>query len=85
MDYRRFINNRGLLCVRCGNCNGVCVQNLDLARLYGKMGQEIRKALAGDKIPFDVVERALHEGTLGPEYVTSFYDWYRAHGGRLFA
>ena len=82
MDYRRFIRNRGLLCIRCGNCTGFCVQRLDLARLYGKMGVETTKALAAGKLPFDVVENALREGLIGREYVDAFYDWYRDHGGR---
>ncbi|UCH78496.1 MAG: hypothetical protein JSU81_00685 [Candidatus Coatesbacteria bacterium] len=82
MDYRRFINNRGLLCFRCGNCTGFCVQHLDLAGIYGKMGTATVRALRAGKIPFDVVEEALSEGRIGREYVDAFYEWYREHGGR---
>jgi hypothetical protein len=81
-DYRRFIANRGLRCLRCGNCSGVCVQRLDLARLYGRMGRATMAALAAGKIPFAVVENALREGLVGREYIDAWYDWYRDHGGR---
>jgi hypothetical protein len=82
MDYRRFLNNRGLLCIRCGNCTGFCVQHLDLAGIYGKMGPATVRALRAGKIPFDVVEEALYEGRIGRDYVDAFYEWYREHGGR---
>lgn len=82
MDYRRFINNRGWLCQRCGNCSGVCVQHLDLARLYGRMGLAAVKAMKDGKIPFGVIEHALNEGLVGREYLDDVYDWYRDHGGR---
>jgi hypothetical protein len=84
MDYRRFLNNGGLMCLRCGNCNGFCVQHLDLARIFGKMGLETVAALKDNKIPFDVVAHALREGLVGREYVDDVYEWYRAHGGRRF-
>lgn len=82
MDYRRFIRNAGMLCVSCGNCNGFCVQNLDLAKIYGKMRAATMAALASDKIPFDVVEEALREGRVGRDYLEPWYKWYRDHGGR---
>jgi hypothetical protein len=82
MDYRRFINNRGLLCIRCGNCNGFCVQHLNLAGIFGKMGVAAVQALQDGKIPFDVVEKAIYDGLVGREYINDFYEWYRAHGGR---
>ena len=84
MDYRRFILNRGLLCLRCGNCNGVCVQRLDLARLFGRMGLATTKALKDGKLPFGVVEQTLREGLVGRAYIDDFYGWYRDHGGRSF-
>jgi hypothetical protein len=82
MDYRRFINNRGLLCIRCGNCNGFCVQHLNLAGIFGKMEVAIVRALRDGKIPFDVVEKAIYAGLVGREFIDEFYDWYRAQGGR---
>jgi len=82
MDYRRFITNRGLLCMRCGNCNGVCVQHLDLARLYGRMGIATLQALHQGRLPFALVERALTEGLVGQAYIDDFYAWYREQGGR---
>jgi ferredoxin len=81
-DYRRFINNKGLLCYRCGNCNGFCVQFLDLAHMFGKMGNETVRAMEHDKIPFDVVENALFEGWVGKPYIDRVYAWYRSKGGR---
>jgi hypothetical protein len=83
MDYRRFINNRGLLCLRCGNCDGFCVQHLNLAELYGKMGVATVKAMYDGKIPFDVVEHALRNGLVGRQYIDDFYEWYRSNGGRV--
>jgi len=82
MDYRRFIANRGLLCLSCGNCNGFCVQNLNLARLYGKMRAETLAALAAGKIPFGVAEAALRDGLVGRDYIDAWYKWYRENGGR---
>ncbi len=82
MDYRRFIKNRGLLCMRCGNCTGFCVLHLDLAHLYGKMGLATAAALRDGKLPFDIVEDALYGGSIGRDYIDDFYEWYRAHGGR---
>ncbi len=85
MDYRRFINNRGLLCIRCGNCNGFCVQHLNLAGIFGKMGVAATRAIRDGKVPFDVVERAIYGGTIGREYIDAVYEWYRSSGGRRLA
>ncbi len=82
MDYRRFINNRGLLCIRCGNCNGFCVQHLNLAGIFGKMGVATTRAIREGKVPFDVVERAIYQGVIGREYIDEIYEWYRSSGGR---
>lgn len=82
MDYRRFIKNRGLLCMRCGNCNGVCVQHLNLAGLYGRMGLATLQALREGRLPFSLVEQALREGWVGQAYIDDFYGWYRDQGGR---
>jgi hypothetical protein len=76
MDYRRFINNRGLL------CNGFCVQHLNLAGIFGKMGVATTRAIREGKMPFDVVERAIYNGTIGREYIDAVYEWYRSSGGR---
>jgi len=82
MDYRRFLLNRGLLCQRCGNCNGFCVQRLNLARLFGKMGIATVKALRDGKVPLDVAEQTLRDGLVGRVYLDDFYAAYRERGGR---
>jgi ferredoxin len=81
-DYRRFIENKGLLCYRCGNCNGFCVQHLDLAHMFGKMGNETVRAMERGKIPFGIVENAIFEGWVGKPYIDRVYAWYRSKGGR---
>ncbi len=82
MDYRRFVKNRGLLCIRCGNCSGFCVINLNLAGIFGKMGVATARAVREGKVPFDVVEGAIYEGVIGREYIDEIYEWYRSSGGR---
>ena len=82
MDYRRFIKNRGLLCIRCGNCNGFCVQHLNLAGIFGKMGVATTRAIREGKVPLDVVEGAIYQGMIGREYIDEIYEWYRSSGGR---
>jgi hypothetical protein len=82
MDYRRFVKNRGLLCIRCGNCSGFCVIHLDLAGIFGKMGVATARAVREGKVPFDIVEGAIYEGVIGREYIDEIYEWYRSSGGR---
>ncbi len=82
LDYRRFIDNKGLLCFRCGNCNGVCVQYLDLAHMFGKMGIKTVKEMKKGKIPFSIVEDALQNGRVGRPYIDDVYEWYRSKGGK---
>jgi len=68
-DYKRFIANGGLKCVRCGNCQSFCVANLPLPEIFGTMHLDIMKALDAGKIPKKVLADALDQGLVGKEFI----------------
>jgi len=68
-DYRRFINNGGLKCVRCGNCQSFCVQYLPLPEIFGTMQIDTIKALEEKKIPKKILVQAMDKGLIGKEFI----------------
>ncbi len=68
-DYDRFIRNGGLKCIRCGNCQSFCVQNLDLPKIFGTMQIITIKAMKEDIIPKRILTDALKKGLVNRQYI----------------
>lgn len=68
-DYRRFIENGGLKCVRCGNCTSFCVQNIELQEVFGRMQLITMDAIRERKVPKGVLVRAMEEGLVGRDFI----------------
>jgi len=68
-DYRRFINNGGLKCVRCGNCTSFCVQNIELQEVFGQMQLITIDAIRKGKVPETVLAGAMEEGLVGRDFI----------------
>src|SRR5512147_855184 len=61
-DYSKFISNGGLNCIRCGTCQGFCVQHLDTATIFGIMQKDTMKAISEGKVPPSLLVEALRHG-----------------------
>lgn len=68
-DVRAFIDRSGLMCTRCGVCSSLCPVGLDLARIFGRMHEQVRGDLARGAVPSETVRAALREGRMGGEFV----------------
>ena len=68
-DYRRFITNGGLKCVRCGNCTSFCVQNIQLQKVFGTMQLITIEAVRKGKVPKTVLVNAMEEGLVGRDFI----------------
>jgi len=68
-DYRRFIKNGGLKCVRCGNCSSFCVQNIQLQKVFGTMQLITIDAVIKGKVPKAVLVSAMKEGLVGKDFI----------------
>lgn len=68
-DYRRFIRNGGLKCVRCGNCTSFCVQNIQLQKVFGTMQLITIDAVKKGKVPRSVLVSAMEEGLVGRDFI----------------
>jgi len=68
-DYAKFIRNGGLNCIRCGTCQGFCVQHLDTATIFGTMQHETMKAISQGKVPKDLLVNALRSGMINREFI----------------
>lgn len=68
-DYDRFIRNGGLKCVRCGNCQSYCVQNLPTAQMFGTMQEDTRMAIRKGIVPRYSLKRAMDQGLVGKEFI----------------
>ena len=73
-DYRRFINNGGLKCVRCGNCTSFCVQYIELQEVFGQMQTITMDAIRKGKVPKGVLVRAMEEGLVGRDFIADVAD-----------
>lgn len=68
-DYRRFIRNGGLKCVRCGNCSSFCVQNIQLQKVFGTMQLITIDAIKKGRVPKSVLVGAMEEGLVGRDFI----------------
>ena len=85
-DYNRFLRNGGLRCIRCGNCQGFCVQYLNLPRIFGTMQILTMKALRKDKIPRSMVQNAFEKGLINKAFIDEIAQWLNrsdASGGNI--
>lgn len=85
-DYNRFLRNGGLRCIRCGNCQGFCVQYLNLPRIFGTMQILTMKALREDKIPRRMVQDAYEKGLINKAFIDEIAQWLKnseASGGNV--
>jgi hypothetical protein len=70
-DYTKFIRNGGLNCIRCGTCQGFCVQHLDTATIFGIMQRDTMDAIADGKIPDSLLQEAMRRGMVNREFIDS--------------
>ena len=80
-DYSKFIRNGGLNCIRCGTCQGFCVQHLDTATIFGIMQNETMKAISLGKVPEDLLVDALRRGMINREFIDDVAEYLRNKGG----
>ena len=74
-DYGRFLKAGGLKCVRCGNCTGFCVQNLDLPVIFSRMQQMTLSAMKSGKIKRSDLESAYREGLINRQFIDEVASW----------
>ena len=79
-DYSKFIRNGGLNCIRCGTCQGFCVQHLDTAAIFGLMQHETMKAISLGKIPPDILVEALRNGMINRDFIDDVAEYLRNRG-----
>ena len=79
-DYAKFIRNGGLNCIRCGTCQGFCVQHLDTATIFGLMQNETMKAISQGKIPADLLMEALRSGMINRDFIDDVAEYLRKRG-----
>jgi len=80
-DYSKFIGNGGLNCIRCGTCQGFCVQHLDTATIFGTMQNETMKAISLGRVPEDLLVDALRRGMINREFIDVVAEHLRNKGG----
>jgi ferredoxin len=68
-DYSRFLRNGGMKCIRCGACQGFCVQQLELPRIFGTMQHTTLSAIKKDLVPLDALRNAFREGLISHEFI----------------
>ncbi len=79
-DYSKFIRNGGLNCIRCGACQGFCVQQLDTATIFGTMQKETMDAISQGKVPEDLLVEALRNGMINREFIDEVAQFLRDRG-----
>ncbi len=79
-DYAKFIRNGGLNCIRCGTCQGFCVQHLDTATIFGIMQHQTMKAISQGKVPSDLLAEALRKGMINREFIDAVAAYLRDRG-----
>jgi hypothetical protein len=77
-DYSKFISTGGLNCIRCGACQGFCVQNLDTAAIFGIMQQDTMKAIFLGKVPEGLLVEALRRGMINREFIDDVARYLRS-------
>jgi formate hydrogenlyase subunit 6/NADH:ubiquinone oxidoreductase subunit I len=81
-DYSKFISTGGLNCIRCGACQGFCVQHLDTATIFGTMQIETMNAISLGKVPADLLVDALRRGMINRDFIDQVAQHLR-DGGTL--
>jgi hypothetical protein len=79
-DYSKFIRTGGLNCIRCGACQGFCVQHLDTATIFGTMQQETISAISQGKVPPDLLVDALRRGMINRDFIDTVARFLRNRG-----
>lgn len=79
-DYAKFIRNGGLNCIRCGTCQGFCVQHLDTATIFGIMQHETMDAISKGKVPSDLLAEALRKGMVNRDFIDDIAAYLRKRG-----
>jgi hypothetical protein len=79
-DYARFIRTGGLNCVRCGTCQGFCVQHLDTATIFGLMQKETMVAISRGKVPDALLREALRRGMINRDFIDDVARYLRSRG-----
>lgn len=79
-DYAKFISTGGLNCIRCGACQGFCVQHLDTATIFGIMQQETMKAISQGKVPQHLLTEALRRGMINRDFIDEVAHYLRDKG-----
>ena len=67
-------------CVRCGACQGFCVQQLDTATIFGTMQHETMSAIHQGKVPEDLLGEALRNGMINREFIDKVAQYLRDRG-----
>jgi hypothetical protein len=80
-DYAKFIRNGGLNCIRCGTCQGFCVQHLDTATIFGIMQHETMRAISAGKVPENLLVEALRGGMINRDFINDVAEHLRNTGG----
>jgi ferredoxin len=68
-DYPRFLRNGGMKCIRCGACQGFCVQYLELPKIFGTMQLTTMSAIKKDLVPLDTLKNAFRDGLISHEFI----------------
>lgn len=79
-DYSKFISTGGLNCIRCGTCQGFCVQHLDTATIFGIMQKDTMKAISRGKVPDALLVQALRRGMINREFIDEVSRYLRERG-----
>jgi len=79
-DYSKFINSGGLNCIRCGTCQGFCVQHLDTATIFGIMQKDTMDAMSRGRIPDRLLVDALRSGMINRDFIDDVARHLRARG-----
>jgi hypothetical protein len=79
-DYSKFISTGGLNCIRCGTCQGFCVQHLDTATIFGIMQKDTMNAIIHGKVPDALLVEALRRGMINREFIDEVAGYLRKRG-----
>jgi hypothetical protein len=79
-DYSKFIRTGGLNCIRCGACQGFCVQHLDTATIFGIMQKQTMDAITLGRVPPDLLVDALRRGMINREFIDRVAQHLREKG-----
>jgi len=79
-DYSKFISTGGLNCIRCGACQGFCVQHLDTATIFGIMQKDTMNAIFQGKVPDSLLVDALRRGMINREFIDNVARYLRDRG-----